>query len=192
MNKAFTLIELMIVISIIGSLTMLGVSAYPKAVKNSRDLQRKSDMNDISAALEQYKQANGDLPNETYTGGNLAGWEVSTFPNFMEYLQPYIHKIIKDPVNRIAPLVDMFYSPRPDDYNFFYMYHYYNQPDAGQRFGCNFDGPLAVFGFRALEHSDSENLPKAQCGPMPCDRGGTPNVCRDWSNEFDYSVIIRP
>jgi len=191
MNKGFTLIELIIVISIIGTLSMIGIGSYANVLKKSRDSKRVADMKDIRLALEQYKIDNGDLPNETIPGGSQSGWEVSTLDNFMEYLKPYIPSAITDPINSIKPGINMFFTPRPSDANLFYMYHYYNGVNTGSYYGCDFTGPFAVFGFRATESMPKDNLPQARCGTVPCAGGGTANVCRDWSNEFDYSVIIR-
>ena len=53
-NLGFTLLELLVVISIIGILIALGVVAYSTAQKRGRDAQRRGDMKAISAALEQY------------------------------------------------------------------------------------------------------------------------------------------
>ncbi len=171
----------------------MGVGSYANTLKRSRDSKRVSDMKDIRVALETYKLDHGDLPNETYPEGNIAGWEVSLHPNYMEYLKPYIHKTIEDPLNIVAASFSSFFTPRPKDSSFFYVYHYYNGGNTGRNYGCDFDGPFAVFGFRAAEILPTNNFPKARCGPMPCgDKGGTPNVCRDWSTEYDYSIIIRP
>lgn len=63
-NKSigFTLIELMVVISILAILVAIGVTSYSTIRKNSRDSIRKSDLHSIQNALEQYYGKN-----ETYT-----------------------------------------------------------------------------------------------------------------------------
>lgn len=192
MNKGFTLVELIIVISIIGILSMIGVGSYAQILQRSRDMKRISDMRDLNTALVQYKVDNGTFPNETIMNGqSIAGWEVSTQTNFLSTLADYMNRSLEDPLNIALSPIDMFAS-RPDG-NFFYMYHFYNSSTrGGEYYGCDFTGPFAVVGFKSVEAISTDNLPKAQCGPMPCTGGGTPNVCRDWSNEFDYSVILRP
>jgi len=54
-KKGFTLVELLIVISIIGILAGLGLSSYPKAQKQARDGKRKADLEQIRSALEIYR-----------------------------------------------------------------------------------------------------------------------------------------
>ena len=54
MRKAFTLLELLVVIGIISILVSLGTFSYSTAQKKARDTKRKGDVNAISNALEQY------------------------------------------------------------------------------------------------------------------------------------------
>lgn len=53
-NKAFTLLELLVVISIIAILVTLGLSSFSTAQKKGRDAKRKSDLREVRNALEQY------------------------------------------------------------------------------------------------------------------------------------------
>lgn len=53
-SKAFTLIEILIVISIIGILTSLAVVSYTTSQKQARDVERKSDLSQYRTALENY------------------------------------------------------------------------------------------------------------------------------------------
>src|SRR3990170_6159474 len=55
MNKAFTLIEVLVVIGIIGMLTVLSVANFMSARERAKDAQRKSDLKQIQNALELYK-----------------------------------------------------------------------------------------------------------------------------------------
>ncbi len=52
--KAFTLLEMLIVIGIIAVLTGLGAVSYSTAQKKSRDAKRKSDLKVIQNSMEQY------------------------------------------------------------------------------------------------------------------------------------------
>lgn len=52
--KAFTLLEMLVVIGIIAVLTGLGAVSYGTAQKKSRDAKRKSDLRVIQNAMEQY------------------------------------------------------------------------------------------------------------------------------------------
>ena len=53
-NKGFTLVELLVVISIIAILITIGLSSLSTAQKKERDAKRKSDIKEIQNALEQY------------------------------------------------------------------------------------------------------------------------------------------
>ena len=57
----FTLIELLVVISIIGILASLALASYTGAQKQTRDTQRKSDLNQYRNALENYAAANNGV-----------------------------------------------------------------------------------------------------------------------------------
>lgn len=62
-SKAFTLVELLVVISIIGVLASIGLVSFRTAQTRSRDAQRKSDLKEISSALELYYSDYGQYPN---------------------------------------------------------------------------------------------------------------------------------
>jgi len=52
---AFTLIEILVVTTIIGILTAAGATAYSMMGKTSRDARRKADLEQIRSALEMYR-----------------------------------------------------------------------------------------------------------------------------------------
>lgn len=60
----FTLVELLVVISIIGILTLVSVSSYINAQIKARDAQRKSDLDQSSKALMLYYADTGTFPAE--------------------------------------------------------------------------------------------------------------------------------
>lgn len=53
--KGFTLVELLIAVSILTILTALGLLFFGGALKNARDHQRLKDLNTIAQALEMYR-----------------------------------------------------------------------------------------------------------------------------------------
>lgn len=61
-NKAFTLIEVMVVLVIIGILTTITVLAYNNIMMKSRDSKRVADIKQIQAALETYAVDQGSYP----------------------------------------------------------------------------------------------------------------------------------
>ncbi len=66
-KKGFTLIELMIVVSIIAVLSLVGILAYNSALKNSRDAKRQADLKFIQSALEDYNADQSYYPPLTTT-----------------------------------------------------------------------------------------------------------------------------
>jgi len=61
-NKGFTLLELLVVISIIGVLVSLGAVSYSTAQKKGRDAKRKSDLKSIQNGFEQYYSLENSYP----------------------------------------------------------------------------------------------------------------------------------
>ena len=73
LKKGFTLIELLVVISIIGMLTALIVVNFNAARERARDVQRKSDLNQIKRALRMYYNDYDGYPE--HSGSAIAGCE---------------------------------------------------------------------------------------------------------------------
>lgn len=67
-QRAFTLVELLVVISIIGVLASIGLVAFSSAQARSRDAQRKSDLKQIASALELYYSDYGQYPSGNGSG----------------------------------------------------------------------------------------------------------------------------
>ncbi len=61
-QQAFTLVEILISILIIGVFVALPVFAYSNYTRKQRDLQRKNDLNQVQSALMQYKASVGKYP----------------------------------------------------------------------------------------------------------------------------------
>jgi prepilin-type N-terminal cleavage/methylation domain-containing protein len=61
-RSGFTMIEIIIAISLIGLFVTVPILAYSNYVKSSRDIRRKNDINQVQAALEQYKSRIGKYP----------------------------------------------------------------------------------------------------------------------------------
>lgn len=61
-SAGFSLIELLVVIAIIAILTTLGVTSFSEAQKRGRDTQRKSDLQSLKGALEQYYSDHNAYP----------------------------------------------------------------------------------------------------------------------------------
>lgn len=60
--KGFTLVELLIVITILGILAVAGLGTYISSLGKSQDARRKSDLSTISKGLESYYNDKGVFP----------------------------------------------------------------------------------------------------------------------------------
>ena len=72
-QSGFTIIELLIVIAIIGILAGLVLNNFQGAQAKARDTQRRTDINNIHAKLEEFYNEEGGYPNEDLTATLLAG-----------------------------------------------------------------------------------------------------------------------
>ena len=61
-NAGFTLIELLVVVLIIGILAAVALPQYTKAVEKSRAAEGLAMMRSLSAGVEEYVMANGEMP----------------------------------------------------------------------------------------------------------------------------------
>ncbi len=73
-NLGFTLVELMVAISIIGILSAIVYANFGEARKAARDDVRKTSLKDLQLAIELYKAQNGVYPAQ----GNAAAWSGGT------------------------------------------------------------------------------------------------------------------
>lgn len=69
-KNAFTLLEILVVISIIGILLALGTAAFSTAQKKGRDARRKSDIKAMQNGFEQYYSREGAYPTNQAEAGD--------------------------------------------------------------------------------------------------------------------------
>lgn len=75
-SKGFTLVELLIVISIIAVITIISFSIYGNAQKHARDGKRRADLDAIRKALEIYKTEKGTYsPSTIFPCNSEIGWD---------------------------------------------------------------------------------------------------------------------
>lgn len=96
-NKGFTLVELLVVISIIAILSVVGITVFSGVQTSARDAKRKADIDAIYTALEIYYSVNGRYPevNASCTSGTTSAcnnyfystagssWISALVPNYM-------------------------------------------------------------------------------------------------------------
>lgn len=105
--KGFTLVELLVVISLIGILSTLVIANLNSARERARDAQRKSDLRNIQTALRLYYNDNAGFPPASEI---TAAWGLQWAKNGVVYM----NTLPKDP---LSPTQDYTYT-RPDTENY--------------------------------------------------------------------------
>lgn len=100
----FTLIELIVVITILGLLVTLGASSYQNVVVSSRDTKRKADLKEIKTALDRYYATNGRFPQAGTCayGTNCYVYSTAGDSWIPALVSTYMDKIPLDPTNNAA------------------------------------------------------------------------------------------
>ena len=110
MLKGFTLVELLIVVSIIAVLSVVGLVSYTNFLSNSRDAKRKADLSFIQSALEQFHADQKFYPKQQ------AGIDCTSLVNGRLHMllrtecplkdptgtRTYLNKVPKDPIDSTA------------------------------------------------------------------------------------------
>ncbi len=78
--NSFTLIEILVVVTIISLLTAGGISSYVNFNKQSRDARRKADLEQIRAALEMYKSNSSVSSYPVNATTSLAPTYIKSYP----------------------------------------------------------------------------------------------------------------
>lgn len=94
-KKAFTLIEILVVIGILGLLIATATVSYSVLTRNSRDAKRKTDMEQLRAALEIYRSNSSVNQYPGFFVSNDYGW--SMIDNINPAFLPYINSIPQNP-----------------------------------------------------------------------------------------------
>jgi general secretion pathway protein G len=82
----FTMIELLVVATIMIVLTTIALVSYRSATQNSRNAKRKTDMQTVRQALVLYRSDNGCYPSD------------STFTGMMTTISEYLSELPYDPL----------------------------------------------------------------------------------------------
>ena len=157
-RQAFTLIELVVVISILAILSGVLVPRVTSHLKSARDARRLADLKAVRSAIERYRLERGVYPPANANTLN-GGWDVSNDGDFIPVLaqEGYLEEDALDPLN---------------DTTFHYRYYVY----ARSSYGCLGTQDFYVLGIRNFESGDFAAKNK---GFFSC-------AGRNWNEEFAY------
>jgi len=97
-NKGFSLIELIITMSIVGSAATLAGAQMDDILPMARDAQRKANARQVQTALNLYYDDHGQYPISESAEPNLEGWQL--IEGVLEApSQTYMPEVPKDPLN---------------------------------------------------------------------------------------------
>lgn len=163
-KKGFTLIEMLIVVTVVGLLAGFSLGGLESSRQKSRDAKRLADAERINLALEMYHQLAGRYPSIS-SDSCCGGWDQGPCGN-----DEFIGALESSGIIAKVPLDPGSYSGTGC-----YGYNYYRY-NAGSH-GCDSSkGPFYVFGIRDMETS---GRPHSKSPGWSC-----PD--RDWQNEFDW------
>jgi prepilin-type N-terminal cleavage/methylation domain-containing protein len=102
MNKAFTLLELVVVILIIGVLATLAFTQYGRMVEKTRGAEARQILGDMRKLAYAYRLANGTLTGIAYSDVNIGpGSDQIPYPcRSSHYFSYYVSVYVSDPVFR--------------------------------------------------------------------------------------------
>lgn len=110
-KSGFTLVELLVVITIIAILSAIGLVAYGIFLKNARDAKRQSDLKLGQSALEQYHADQFFYPSAIDPNLPLTNLTGRPTPSPAPTLKTYLNSIPSDP--RPSPYPQYTYTPTP-------------------------------------------------------------------------------
>ncbi|MBL8860449.1 MAG: prepilin-type N-terminal cleavage/methylation domain-containing protein [Planctomycetes bacterium] len=157
-GRGITLIELIVVVSILAILAGALVPRVTNHMAESRDARRLADVKTLAALIERFHADHGRYP-ESRPDTSFGGWDVSSQGSFLHELveRGYLRASLRDPL---------------DDSQHYYAYYRYEKGTAG----CVGDGPFYVLGVKAFETAAATER----------HRGGFRCAERDWSREMAY------
>lgn len=152
-KRGVTLIEILIVMTLVSLITLVVLANVNKARANARDAQRKTDIAIIQNALERYYNRHGQYPGSARSGGVPNGaWTNSGIESHWDQLGSDlgIHAP-SDPLN-----IGVFSGQSGNNYTYSYV---------SENEGC--DGQWYALVYR-LEKDGGSGIPTESAGVMRC------------------------
>lgn len=118
MKRGFTLVELLVVITIIGILSSIGLSTFTSSQMKSRDARRKTQLKQLSDAFEAYYNDYGRYPSDA---------DIDWDQVFTDGKTTYMVKLPKDPTQGLT----YEYLPAADNKSFQLYARLENTNDPG-------------------------------------------------------------
>jgi general secretion pathway protein G len=149
-QKAFTLVEILVVIAIIGLLATIVAASVSAARAKSRDSRRYAEVNTIQKGLELYYDENGSYP-------VVIGWirlekDSDTSGPFSSNIRPYILNVPRDPL-----------YPKIEGEKI-YSYQYISTAD-GQGYKIHTEIESSYASYEIYFGEGREIEPRRACGP---------------------------
>lgn len=126
-KKGYTLVEILVVLTIIAVMMAAAIVSYGSITRKSRDSKRRSDMEQVRQALEMYRADNGGYP-ECWAGEGGSSTKLSECLGPVLTAGGYLSSIPQDPKSSTAAFAGRYwywannYSPGiPTQYCLFYI-----------------------------------------------------------------------
>ena len=106
MKKGFTLIEMLVVVSLIGILAAIALVSFSSVQKQARDTTRKSDLKQYQTAIESYSSKNNgnylvSVATSLSSGTVCTALNIGTCPPDPKDISPLTYRYISDGVNYV-------------------------------------------------------------------------------------------
>jgi prepilin-type N-terminal cleavage/methylation domain-containing protein len=91
LKNGFSLLELIVVMSVMSIMVSIGVYSFQRSLVNSRDQRRKADLVMVQGALDNYKS---NSVNSSYPQADYAGLESLLVPNYLSVFPNDPHFVV--------------------------------------------------------------------------------------------------
>lgn len=152
-KQGFTLIEILVVTTLIGLLTVIGVTSYTNLNRQARDVKRKGNLDQIRSAIELFRS---NHPNNSYPDDSVVNLSSCTPGN------------ITDPVDGSVYLSKIPQDPFCQSRNYKYYYHAVDSAGGACNSSPGTASPCTDYTVAAVSEGNSNLCVAAQCGATGC------------------------